>query len=307
MIYTCSKSLEDKKEYNGKINYNNLKELLEIVSENDTIYLLDDSYYGKFYFKTKNLTVIGLDTYSKLTYDVSHGDIIRECDGGDGVKVYGTTGSSSVTIKPQALNIRFENVIFENSYKRVLGKRSGQAVALKSEADNGKYINCKFISCQDTLYLEGNNNIIDNSYIEGDVDFIFGSGDNVISNSEIGLLKVLESEVYICAPSTYLWNKYGLLFINDKFISLGNNKKYLGRGYYPSGAIGPVKPRCMFLNCDIPADVELKLITMHEKDPKNYIYYYSNCKYNGEIKANYDDIGLDEYYITYYNSLKSGV
>ena len=83
----------------------------------------------QFYFETKNLTVIGLDTYSKLTYDVSHGDIIRECDGGDGVKVYGTTGSSSVTIKPQALNIRFENVIFENSYKRVLGKKSGQAAA----------------------------------------------------------------------------------------------------------------------------------------------------------------------------------
>ena len=302
MKYCCSKKIADKSYHKDMLNYQNLHELLDNVGEHDEIYLLDDSYYGKFYIKTPNLTIIGLDSYSKLTYDVSHGDIIRDTDGGDGIKVYGTTGSSSVTVKPEAYNLRCRNVEFENSYKRTKKGRT-QAVAFKTEAKGGEYINCRFLSTQDTLYIEDNDNYFKNCYIEGDVDFIFGSGDAVITDSTINLLQVLDSSVYLCAPSTYLRNKYGLCFINCNIITDYNNPQYLGRAYYPTGALDIVKPRCIFIDCKFPNNFKPYLITMHEGDPTNYQFYLKNCIKNGEIISNYDDDELTNYYETYKKKL----
>lgn len=298
MKYCCSKNIPDKTYQNDMLNYQDLKELLENVSEHDHIYLLDDSYYGKFYIKTPNLTIIGLDTFSKLTYDVSHGDLVRESDGGDGIKVYGTTGSASVTITPEAHGLICRNIIFENSYKRVK-KGSTQAVALKTEAKGGEYVNCRFISTQDTLYIEDNENLFHECYIEGDVDFIFGSGDAVFSECEILLVEVMNSNAYLCAPSTYLKNKYGLCFIDCNIKSQNTNKTYLGRAYYPTGALDTVKPRTIFINCNFPSNFNEYLITMHEGDPVNYQFYLKNCKKEDDIISNYDDENLTIYYRDY--------
>lgn len=304
MKFTCGKELINKKEYNGMVNFTDLKELLNRVTDGDTIYLLDDYYYGKFYINTPNLTIIGNDNSSVLDYDVKHGDIIRDIDGGDGVKTYGTTGSASTTILPHAINIKISKVTFKNSYIRKSGDRNTQTVAIKTSALGGRFTDCQFIGTQDTLYVDESDNVFDNCYIEGDVDFIFGSGDAIFKNCEINLLQILDSKAYLCAPNTYERNKYGYLFYNCEVKGDGTNEKYLGRAWYPSKALDKVKPRAMFMNCHFEDNIKLEMITMHEGDPTDYQCYVSNCIQNEEEISNFEDEKIEQYYKDYINSIR---
>lgn len=298
MKYTVSLKLEKNSNYNGTIVLNSLAEALEIAKPFDEIYLIDNAYYGKFYVKTPNLRIIGNSSYPKITYDAYHSRIKRIEDGGDGVKVYGTTGSSTLTILPQAHDLYMEYVCVENSHKRVLNVKNQQNVAFKTEACDGRFFRVKFISTQDTLYIEGNNNSFKECYIEGDVDFIFGPADALIYDSEIKMLKVLDSDAYLCAPNTYVFNKYGLVFYNNRVIGMDGNDKYLGRAWYPKGAIYELEPRAMFMATDFEARMNLELITMHNGDPINYHYYLSNCKYIGEKISN-STADVDSFYLEY--------
>lgn len=297
------KYLVSKKENLSKIDRDGkivetLAEALLAAKEYDTIFLYDDTYYGKYVITTSHLTIIGV-TKAKITYDARNGMIVRKEDGGDGVKTYGTTGSASLTVKPSATYLRLENLIIENSYHRVPGNTGNQNVAFKTEACFGTYTNIDFISEQDTLYIDANDNYFDNCYIEGDVDFIFGSGDAIINNSTIKMLQILDSNAYLCAPDTYVSSKYGFIFANTRVISIGNNKKYLGRAWYPGGAKEKVIPRVLFYNVDFPQDVDLRVITMHEGDPLNFSYYIVNSLQAGKVINNIEAEKLNSYFDYY--------
>lgn len=298
MKYTVGIKLEKNKEYNGTIALNNLKEALEIAQPFDEIYLIDEAYYGKFYIKTPNLKIIGNCSYPKITYDAYHGLLVRDEDGGDGSKVYGTTGSSTLTVLPEAHHLYMEYVCVENSHKRVLNVKNQQNVAFKTEASDGQFYKVRFIGTQDTLYIEGNNNSFKQCFIEGDVDFIFGPADALIYDSEIKMLKVLDNNAYLCAPNTYFFNQYGLVFYNNVVTGIEGNKKYLGRAWYPGGALYEVRPRVMFMNTSFNLDINLELITMHAGDPTNYSYFLSSCDNLGQ-KINNSTSSIDSYYLDY--------
>lgn len=303
MKYSVSKKYENGYINNDMVNYKTLKEVFSLVKPNDEVYLLDDYYFEKVYLNVPNVKLIGNDNYPVIDYDAYHGLIIREIDGGDGVKTYGTTGSSTFTVLENASNFYMTKVTVKNSYIRKLNDKGTQNVAFKTSAKNGKYIDVKFIGAQDTLYIDECDNLFDNCYVEGDVDFIFGSGDAVIKNSTIKMLKILKSNAYLCAPDTYVKNKYGFVFYNCKVLSEEGNLKYLGRAWYPGGALYEVKPMVMFMNVSFPADVELKLITMHENDPVNFVYYLKDVTQNGQTISNYSDGEIDKYYREYVNRL----
>lgn len=61
------------------------------------------------------------------------------------------------------------------------------------------------------------------------------------------MLQILDSNAYLCAPDTYASSKYGFIFANTRVISSGNNKKYLGRAWYPGGAKEMVIPVYYFI------------------------------------------------------------
>lgn len=266
--------------YDLKENNLSISEVLELLKDGDVVCLDNITYFEKITIDTKNITFIGKEN-TKISFDAFHGAIIPESMGGDGTKKFGTTGSATFTVKPTATGFMAKNITFENYYKRN-NTVNGQAVAFKSEASDVMLENCKFISQQDTLYMDfGKNNIITNCYIEGDVDFIFGSADCIFDNCTI-VGKRVNQNIYFTAPDTYSSNLFGFIFNNCKFIAEEGTTAYLGRAWYPSGATEPVYPRQSLINCDFNGNITMDLIQMHSTDPREYSLKISSSRLNGE-------------------------
>lgn len=247
-----------------------LTEALKKAQQGEVIYLEDKTYFEKITITTPHLTLIGQE-HTMIAFDASHGTTIPVEMGGDGTKVYGTTGSATVLVKPEADGFCAMNVTFQNTYVRG-NKPNGQAVAFKSECSNILLKDCRFLGHQDTLYLDdGKNNLVQNCYIEGDIDFVFGSADCLFQNC---ILKALVNEkriAYFLAPDTYIDNEKGFVFEDCKFLVEDELEVYLGRAWYPSGAKRRVYPRVTLKNCELDAQIIPKLIQMHSNDPEEYL------------------------------------
>ena len=157
---------------------------------------------------------------------------------------YGTAGSATVTLL--AKNTTMKNLTVKNGYDESANGYS-QAVALNASADRQVFNNIRVIGNQDSLLTWGSTSSVAsrqyfvNSYIEGDVDFIFGNGTSVFSGCTIKSLTRGSStnNGYITAASTYENIKYGLLFVNDTFTtSAPSNTVYLGRPWHPGSVSG---------------------------------------------------------------------
>jgi pectinesterase len=152
----------------------------------------------------------------------------------------GTSGSASFFIYGDGFEAY--NLTFENSSGPV-----GQAVAVRVDGDKVKFENCRFLGFQDTLYLHGDRSrqYYKNCYIEGTVDFIFGSSTAVFDNCEIYCKK----GGYITAASTPEQRTYGMVFLNCK-ISTDAEKPlfYLGRPWRNYA-------KTVFLNCFLDAHI----------------------------------------------------
>ena len=118
----------------------------------------------------------------------------------------------AVMVDTTATAFRAENITFENSLNRYItdeeiedgveadsinfDRKYGadvtskaateRGVALYVTANEAEFLNCSFLSSQDTLYT-ASDAYFKNCYIEGNTDFIFGSGDVVFDACEISL------------------------------------------------------------------------------------------------------------------------
>lgn len=265
----------DLKESNMTIN-----EALFIAKPFDVILLDNKTYYEKIKVSTPNITMIGTIN-SAVSWDDYSGKIIPISDGGDGIKKYGTTTSATFTVTAEAINFKASSISFINTHVLPDNNRK-QAVAFKSETSGLNIDNCKFIGKQDTLYLDyGFNNVITNSYAEGDIDFIFGSADVKFIDCKFKALNI-KGKAYFTAPDTFLINDNGFIFDNCLFYADEDFDIYLGRAWFPSGASQPVFPKMKLINCDIKGNIKPYLIKMHEKDPDNIELEISNTSHNGE-------------------------
>ena len=115
----------------------------------------------------------------------------------------GTSGSSAFYIYGH--DFHAENITFQNTAGPV-----GQAVALFVAGNRAVFSNCRFKGYQDTLYTYGklSRQLYVNCYIEGTVDFIFGSSTAYFQNCEIHSL----GKGYLTAASTPEQSKYGYVF-----------------------------------------------------------------------------------------------
>ena len=254
-----------------------ISEALKKANMNDVIYLDNITYNEKIIVDKPNITLFGFGN-TRISYAASHGTVIPVEFGGDGVKVYGTTGSATFTVAKGADGFRARGIIFENSYIYT-GKPNSQAVAFKSECSNILLESCKFIGSQDTLYVdEGINNVINYSYIEGNVDFIFGSADCTFNNCTIKAVSNGRKEAYFTAPSTYIDNLMGLVFNNCTFSTEDGLVTYLGRPWYPGGAKKEVFPKVSFINCNLDKNIILMLKKMHQDNPTKYKFLIEACE-----------------------------
>lgn len=148
----------------------------------------------------------------------------------------GTTGSSSFFVFGDGFHA--ENITFENSSGPV-----GQAVAVRTSADQVSFFNCRFLGFQDTLYPQGENShqYYRSCYIEGTVDFIFGWATAVFDSCTVHCLE----KGYITAPATNPGRPYGFVFLDCHITAdAPENSFYLGRPWRDYG-------RSVFIRCEL--------------------------------------------------------
>lgn len=148
----------------------------------------------------------------------------------------GTSGSASFYI--YGTQFSAENITFQNTAGPV-----GQAVALFVAGDKAKFTNCRMLGFQDTLYTYGyaSRQYYYKCYIEGTVDFIFGSSTAVFDECEIFCKKA----GYITASSAPDTSKYGYVFIKSKIVGdAPESSYYLGRPWRPYA-------KAVFIHCDL--------------------------------------------------------
>lgn len=122
---------------------------------------------------TGEAVVIEESYYSSNTFDAD-GNFIPQ----DEYDV-GTDQSGTVLLTANATGFSACGITFQNSYNIVDHTQKDQqtpAVALGSVADKVYFKNCRFLGRQDTLYLHGQGArvFVEDCYIEGTVDFVFG-------------------------------------------------------------------------------------------------------------------------------------
>lgn len=149
---------------------------------------------------------------------------------------------TSYTFMVQGNDFRAENITFMNDAGQV-----GQAVALHVEADRAVFLNCRMIGDQDTFYTgrEGSRIYVENCYIEGTTDFIFGPSTVYFLNCTV----VSKKNSYITAASTPRDIHYGYVFVNCRLKAIDDvNKVYLGRPWRNFA-------KTVFINCQMEAHI----------------------------------------------------
>lgn len=240
------------------------------ILENAIIDLNNEEIYGKTIIDKPNITIKN----GTLVYDLYHA---KEIDG----KKVGTTGSASVLITKEALNFKAYNVTFKNSFED-LNTKSRQAVAIKCMADNAYFKDCKFLSYQDTLYLdEAKNIIIEDSIIKGDIDFIFGSAEVTFNNCLIETKR--SNSLYFMAPNTKKEYSSGFKFNNCTFINDNEEVCYLGRPWYPSGANFLIYPQIEINDFKFIGNIKLELVKMEKSTRDDYKLIINNSTINDKL------------------------
>ena len=148
----------------------------------------------------------------------------------------------SFTVRVDANDITFKNITIENNSARL-----GQAVAIHTQGDRIRFVNCRFLGHQDTVYTGMPNTRLyfSQCYIEGTTDFIFGPSTAWFEQCQI----YCKANSYITAASTPKEVMYGYIF-NNCTISCapGVEKVYLGRPWRDYGYT-------LFMHCDLPAQI----------------------------------------------------
>ncbi|PAZ13216.1 pectate lyase [Streptomyces sp. SA15] len=181
----------------------------------------------------------------------------------DGSGNYGTSGSASVAVEAddfQARNLTISNDFDEAANQSLSGH---QAVALRTAADKVMLDGVIVTGDQDTLLLDTaakdklGRVYMTNSYVTGNVDFIFGRATAVIDKSVITLKKRWNgtSAGYITAPSTAA-NRKGILIANSTVNGdVSSGTFYLGRPWH-AGGDAALDPQTTVRNTNLSAAIK---------------------------------------------------
>jgi pectin methylesterase-like acyl-CoA thioesterase len=201
------------------------------------IYIKDGMYKEKLKLASGKVNVI-IRGQSRdktiLTYD--------DYSGKPGTSI-GT--STSETLSIQANDVVVQNITIQNTATQA------QAVALNVTGDRLVFEKCNILGYQDTYYTWNSGRVYNKDcFIEGTVDFIFGSGVAIFDNCTINEKR---NGGTLTAAATYDYLKFGYVFMNCKITTDpvgydGNpiNSFLLGRPWQNS-------PQTVFIKCEEPA------------------------------------------------------
>ena len=205
----------------GTGNFRTLQEAIEsaraFMDYTVTIYVKNGVYKEKVIVPSwvENIDIIGEDRDKTIiTYD-DHANINK----------MGTF--RTYTVKVEGSDITFKNLTIENNAAQL-----GQAVALHTEGDRLKFINCRILGNQDTIYTGAKFTRLyfKDCYIDGTTDFIFGPSTALFEDCIIHSKR----NSYVTAASTPKEAKYGYVFKHCKLTAEpGVDKVYVGRPWRP--------------------------------------------------------------------------
>ncbi|MET9525938.1 pectinesterase family protein [Streptomyces coeruleorubidus] len=176
---------------------------------------------------------------------------------------YGTGGSATVAVEAddfQARNLTISNDFDEKANQQLSGH---QAVALRTAADKVFLDGIIVSGDQDTLLLDTaakdrlGRVYVSNSYVIGNVDFIFGRATAVVDRSVITLKKRWDgtSAGYVTAPSTAA-NRKGILIANSTVNGdVSGGSFYLGRPWH-AGGDASLDPQTTVRNTSLSAAIK---------------------------------------------------
>jgi polygalacturonase len=168
-------------------------------------------------------------------------------------KSAGTSGGTfnSATVDVRAANFTAENLTFANDFNSTHPQlpAGSQALAVSVAADRAVFRNMRFLGNQDTVYVSNGRQYFSGSYIEGNVDFIFGNGKAVFENCEIH--NTPHSGGYITAQGkTAEGEDSGFVFNHCKLTAEpGVAHVWLGRPWRPYATV-------IFLNTEMGDHIE---------------------------------------------------
>ncbi|MET0463244.1 MAG: pectinesterase family protein [Chitinophagaceae bacterium] len=179
----------------------------------------------------------------------------------------GTSGSSGFYI--YGINILFRDITFQNTSGPV-----GQAVAVFVSGDKVQFYDCRFLGFQDTLYTYGKESrqYYNHCYIEGTVDFIFGSSTAVFDTC----ILYGKNSGYFTAASTPENRKYGYVFRHCELTGSGVAGSFLlGRPWRPYA-------KTVFIDCRIDQIVEGKGWSNWGNTANEQTAFYAEAGNSGE-------------------------
>ena len=222
----------------GTGNFRTLQEAIEsaraFMDYTVTIYVKNGVYKEKVIVPSwvENIDIIGEDRDKTIiTYD-DHANINK----------MGTI--RTYTMKLECSDITFKNLTIENNAAQL-----GQAVALHTEGDRLKFINCRILGNQDTIYTGAKFTRLyfKDCYIDGTTDFIFGPSTALFEDCIIHSKR----NSYVTAASTPKEAKYGYVFKHCKLTAEpGVDKVYLGRPWRPYAYT-------LFIECELGKHIVL--------------------------------------------------
>lgn len=187
---------------------------------------------------------VTLDVYKDKVAVIGDGDvrIVWDDFSGKVVDGYEMTTYDSYTMSVQADDVCLCNLTVENDAGRV-----GQAVALETRGDRIHIERCRLLGNQDTFFTKGyvSRILVEESYIEGTTDFIFGPSIVLFEDCTIHC----KSNSYITAASTTERNRYGYIFNRCRVTTAEDVAKlYLGRPWKSTA-------RTVWINCELPREI----------------------------------------------------
>lgn len=182
-------------------------------ADSKVILVMAGSYEERLVVNTPYISIIGEDRESTRIHCYP-GVLGEKYEAGEDM-----TMRCATYIQNGATGFSAENITFENDYVygTADGKSNKSADAVRVDADQSSFVNVKFVSVQDTLYMDAGKQYYDKCRIEGLVDYIY-SGDKARSFfNDCELVFVYEptkTSGYVCAPKTAADAEYGLTFYN---------------------------------------------------------------------------------------------
>ena len=269
LIMQCGYGQDFTVSQDGKGDFKTIQEAINAVPEyrkvETKIYIKNGIYKEKINIphSKQNIHLIGEDKFKTiLTFD----DFAQKKNRfGEDI---GTSGSASIFIFSD--DFKASNLTFENSAGPV-----GQAVAVRVSSDRAIFDNCRFLGFQDTLYTYqiGARQFYYKCYIEGTVDFIFGSSTAWFEQCEL----FCKQKGYITAASTPDTIKFGYVF-NQCKITGEASSFYLGRPWRPYAKV-------IFMNSSLPSFIEAQGWNNWGKESNEQTTYYVEYNNSGSGAA----------------------